>query len=1208
MKYLFLILFLSVFILKPINSQVLINEFSCANISSYTDNYGNYEDWIELYNSSASVVSLDGYYLSDKASNPTKSIIPAGVTIPANGYLMVFASGRDEFSGGYLHTNFKLTQTKPESIVFSNPSGVIIEQMVINPNQEGHSRGRTTNGAATWSVFLTPTPNAANANPKQNYATKPLFSSAPGLYTGTINISITTPDPNITIRYTTNGNAPTAASTAYSGPIAVSSTTVIRAKAFSSDPNIPPSFTETNTYFINDVHTVAVLSICGDQVISLLNGSYIDPEGSLEYFNSSQVLLDEATGYFNKHGNDSWAYDQRGIDFVAKDQMGINYGINDDIFRAKPRDEYQRLIIKAAANDNYPFEDGAHIRDSYVHSLSQVGDLSLDERTYEPCVVYANGQYWGVYDLREKVDDSDFTEYYYNQDENNIQFLKTWGGTWAEYGGAQALTDWDMIKDYILTNDMSVPANFDYVTSIYNWKSLVDYVVLNSYVVCSDWLNWNTAWWRGLDTNGDKRKWRYVLWDMDATFGHYINYTGIPNQSPDADPCNPEFLSDPGGQGHIPILNALMNNPTFEQYYISRYADLSSTVFSCPFMQAHLDSLINLITPEMPRQITKWGGTLAGWQTNVQEMRDFIDERCAEISNGMIDCYNLTGPFQITIQVDPPGSGNVEINSLVLSTYPWTGTYYGNINTLLYANDAPGWDFDYWELTNNTVLPDVYTENVTSDFISDDLIIAHFKSTLAVDIGNDTTLCQGATLFLDPGHSGAAFLWQNGSTDTVFTVTQPGTYSVTVTEGGNSGSADIVVTYMQANAGPDQSICFGNSANLNASGGTNYIWSPAYGLNNQYISNPVATPDSTTAYTVTVTDLIGCTDTDDITVFVSPPIIVNIIADRYSVCPGESVYLNPLISGGYGAPYTITFDGNIVPPPILVSPQYTQTYEIIVEDLCGSVVSSQILIETYPEPVINISSDVSYGCQPLYVEFNESGSIYNQYYHWNLGDGTFSNDKYPEHNYEIPGVYDVSVTVTNSFGCTSDTSELQMISVYPKPTALFIADPEIVSIIKPIVYFTNLSGGADSYLWSFGDSTASEETSPYHYFPVAPTGIYTIFLIAISDMGCRDTVYNEITVKEEFTFYAPTAFSPDFDGSNDEFLVEGSGIDKHHFNLKIFDRWGELVFETDNIEEGWDGTINGGYIGKCEVYTWLVEYRDTNGQEHKNAGAVTLIK
>ena len=105
----------------------------------------------------------------------------------------------------------------------------------------------------------------------------------------------------------------------------------------------------------------------------------------------------------------------------------------------------------------------------------QVGDLHLDERSYEPCVVYVNGQYWGVYEIREKVDDEDFTDYYYDQDENNLYFLKTWGGTWSEYGGAAAQADWNTLYNYIMTNNMGDPTAWAYVDSKFNWKSLVDY-------------------------------------------------------------------------------------------------------------------------------------------------------------------------------------------------------------------------------------------------------------------------------------------------------------------------------------------------------------------------------------------------------------------------------------------------------------------------------------------------------------------------------------------------------------------------------------------------------------------------------------------------------------------------------------------------------------------------------------------------------------
>jgi gliding motility-associated-like protein len=723
----FLTLFFGVYTLK---AQVVINEWSASNISTVTDNYGENEDWIELYNTTASSVDLTGWYVSDKTSNPTKWQIPSG-SVPANGYLVIWASGRNEAVGGNIHTGFKLTQTKPENIIISDAGGNQVDALTMDPAQTDHSRGRTTDGDPSWSVFPTPTPGASNTNPFQNYATTPIYSIASGAHGASQTVDISSPDANVTIYYTLDGSEPTAASTVYTGSIAVATTQVVRARSFSSIPDIPASFIETNTYLINENHTIPVLSISGGTGIAdLFGGSAADPDCTVEYFNAGGALWTEGSGQANKHGNDSWAYDQRGIDYIVRDQYGYNYSMLGQIFRAKNRSAYQRVILKAAANDNYPAENGAHIRDSYVHSLSQVGKLKMDERTHESCILYVNGQYWGVYDIREKVDDLDFTDYYYDQGRNSVYFLKTWGGTWEEYGAPNAQPDWDALRAFILANDMSIQANWDYMDSLYNWQSLVDYFVLNSYIVSQDWLNWNTAWWRGIDPAGDKKKWRYVLWDMDATFGHYINYTGIPDPSAQADPCNPEGLPDPGGEGHTLILNKLRENPIFEQWYISRFIDLSNTVFTCDNMINHLDSLLAFITPEMPRQITRWGGTVAGWQANVQTLKTFINDRCASISQGMLDCYPITGPYTVTYDVDPPGAGDIKVNSIWLDAYPWTGTYYGGIDILLRADANNGYEFDYWEAVSGgpTFTPHEDSTDVSTQISANETYIAHFKT------------------------------------------------------------------------------------------------------------------------------------------------------------------------------------------------------------------------------------------------------------------------------------------------------------------------------------------------------------------------------------------------------------------------------------------------------------------------------------------------
>lgn len=1148
--------------------QVVINEFSCSNINTIADNYAEYEDWIELYNAGATPVDLTGYYLSDKITNPTKWTFPS-VSIPANGYLVIFASSRDEFSAGNLHTNFGLTQTQQEYIVLSNAAGIMLDSYWIEKStQPGHSRGRQTDGAMFWGVFLSPTPGAANTGAQNEYAVRPAFNQVPGYYASPISVALSTSEPSASVYYTIDGSDPTQSSTLYTGAINIAATTVVKARTFSSNPIVPASFIETNTYFIGaDSHTLPVISVSGTDVDNLLNGSYIEPDGVFEYFSASQVLIDEGTGKFNKHGNDSWAYGQRGFDYISKDQYGINNAIHDQIFRDKTRSSFKRLILKPAANDNISFEDGAHIRDAYVHSLSQVGHLKLDERSHESCILYVNGQYWGVYEIREKVDDHDFTEYYYNQNKFNLQFLKTWGGTWSEYGGGQAQTDWNTLKNFILSNNMATPANFDYVDSLYNWKSLVDYVVLNSYTVCSDWLNWNTAWWRGMDPNGDKKKWRYALWDMDATFGHYINYTGVPDTSPGADPCNPESLNDPGGQGHIPILNKLMENDIFRQYYVSRYIDLSNTVFSCEFMQHHLDSLIAFIQPEMQRQVNRWGGTYAGWENNVQELKDYIDAKCVNLSSGMIDCYNVTGPYDIVLLVDPPGSGNIDVNSINVASFPWTGSYFGNIDVLLDANEHPGWIFDYWELNNHTVSPSSTLEDVILNLTTGDTIIAHFVVGIDVELGNDTVLCEGASLFLNAGNTGMIHTWSTGATDTAITVTSSGTYSVTVSDGVSSVEDNIIVDFVDiptVNLGNDTTLCEGSTLVLDAGAGADqYLWSTTAAIQTITVS-------TAGTYSVTIQNICGSAS-DAVQVSYSAFPIVDLGIDIL-MCEGDTFMLdagNPgaeylwqngssgqlhaalsagvysvtvtnafgctaadamvvttissldvdagpdriicpgestLLNGTGGSFYTWSPAESLESPDqasTVATPEVTTTYTVIAGTPAGCSYEDHVTI-TVIEPVdITLSIGNSELCPGDEAVIS-----------FEMNQGTAPPYSYFNENGNmltppfIAEFYETDYFVVTAVdACGSRDKDSILVSVNENP--LFDIYSDIDATCEPAKVQFNVTNhdGSWHYLWVFDDGSVSVDQAPMHTFQSA--GVYGASLTVTSEEGCDTTVFSD---------------------------------------------------------------------------------------------------
>jgi hypothetical protein len=729
-----LLFIFSLFLFSFGYSQVVINEYSASNLSVIVDNYTEYGDWIELYNSGGEDINIGGYYLSDKLSNPTKWQFPDGISIPANGFLKVWASGRNEVSGEHYHTNFKLKQTKdtPETIVLANPQGVIIDQRQLEITRKDHSRGRTENGGSEWGIFVNPTPGSSNTaeTAYSNYAEKPQMSEIAGFYNGALSIEITTNQANSVIHYTTDGSKPISSSPVYSGPISITSTTIVKAVTICSDSDVLYSLIEFNTYFINESHTLSVMSCSASQLDNLLNGNEsLMPFGTFEYFNKEGIRTTYGYGEFNKHGQDSWVWDQRSIDYVMRDECGYNYAIRENLIPYyTERDEFQRIILRAAGDDNYPgIDSSALLRDYFIQDLATKSNMKLDCRKGEKGILYANGQYWGVYGYREKVSDHDYTKFYYDQGKYDIQFLMNWSYTWAQYGGQQAFDDWNALHDFAKNNDMADEDNYNYVASQLDITSLVDYIHINSFVVCSDWINWNVGWWRGLNPNGGHKKWGYILWDEDATFAHYINYTGVPEISPTAAPCYPEGLTvDP--EEHIVLLNRLRENPTFNQYYLSRYVDLMNTAFHPDYMIDLLDSIHDGMAPEMPQHIARWGGSMTQWENNVQKIRDFITDRANYMPGGFQGCWDLTGPYNVGFDVEPAGIGNIQVNSLLLREFPWNGNYYDGVNTLMTAVSVnSNYEFDYWEVDNNTVLPNITTSDVHLMIEEGDNIVAHFK-------------------------------------------------------------------------------------------------------------------------------------------------------------------------------------------------------------------------------------------------------------------------------------------------------------------------------------------------------------------------------------------------------------------------------------------------------------------------------------------------
>jgi gliding motility-associated-like protein len=387
--------------------------------------------------------------------------------------------------------------------------------------------------------------------------------------------------------------------------------------------------------------------------------------------------------------------------------------------------------------------------------------------------------------------------------------------------------------------------------------------------------------------------------------------------------------------------------------------------------------------------------------------------------------------------------------------------------------------------------------------------------------------------------------------------------------------------------------------------GYNYLWS-----NGQTGSPLAVSPSLNSAYSVTVTDIHGCTKVvSNISVPVYPALQIAVSVDKDTICEGETVQLSTIASGGNGGPYTYSWtplQGSIT--GFQAQPDTTTLYQVILSDGCTvlePVAATQVLV--HPLPEISFDPIDTTGCMPLTVPFSFTGvTTAAAQYTWSFGDGTFGAGKNPSHIYMKDGTYDVTLSITDQFGCENTFTKDAAVTVYPLPVAFYNTQPQYMSILHPEVQFLNESEGAAISYWNFltlGYTT--NEWDPVYTFQ--DTGRYWVQLVVISSDGCVDTFLNEVVLHDETTFYVPNGFTPNNDGRNETFTGYGTGIDKAAFY--IFDRWGKLVYESDALNKPWDGTF-GNNGDPCPEGTYVYLFRVYRGEPKPSeiTGRVTLVR
>lgn len=481
----------------------------------------------------------------------------------------------------------------------------------------------------------------------------------------------------------------------------------------------------------------------------------------------------------------------------------------------------------------------------------------------------------------------------------------------------------------------------------------------------------------------------------------------------------------------------------------------------------------------------------------------------------------------------------------------------------------------------------------------------------------------GTATVTPTGNGPFTYTWNTTPPQNTATATNlgVGTYTVVVSGQGTCGittdSAVVVVNgtgNLIATTSSTTPTCFGGSdgtATATVVQGTapyTYWWSP------NTSNAATATGLSAGTYTVTVQDNAGCATILNVTVNDPPqgPLGVNASLSNSPICTGASTTLFAVGSGGNGGPYSYSWSnsaGNN--DTVMVSPATTTTYVVTVSDLCNTPVSTAtVTVTVNPLPAISFTADTLSGCYPICVTFTNNTTPQSATCSWDFGDGNTSSICSPTTPHCFaPGTYDITLSVTDVNGCSNTSTTPAMIDVYPLPTASFTVTPDSTTLLDPVITVVDQSAGSNNNEWTISGVNDSFALPPGQGFSYTftDTGTYVVKLVASNQFGCTDTVSQEVIIGQYITLYVPNTFTPNNDGKNDMFFCYGVGI--NDFELRIFDRWGNNIFTSDNIDKGWDGKVQGkNNLVQEDTYVVVVRYTDLSKKKFRYIGHVNMIK
>ena len=583
-----------------------------SNSTVLAQSYGECYDWVEVKNLSDKDIDLSGYYLSDSRDKPKMWQLPQ-ITLKAGECYVVLCSGDETLSTKtYKHASFKLGN-EGDSVFLFDSSENLCDALFAGELSVQGSRGRM-DGKKGFFYFASPTPGDNNKDGKRLIADAPVTLTAPGAHNGVEKLSVTLLGQG-SIYYTLDGSAPNRNSKLYTEPIILEKTSVVR--TYCVNEGMIDSESVSYSFFLNEGHSLPIVSLSldpsdlwdyntgiyvmgpGASDVSPYRGAnfYKDWEkaGNVSFYESdgSGFSLNCGVKIF---GNTGRALDKKSFQVKFKQEYGEGK-LCYNLFENTETNLFDSLVLRSGSQDY----KSSLIRDAVISELCAQGMPETEVQDYKYCVLYLNGEYWGVYCFREKLDE-DFVAAKYNVKETEVDLLGYMGA--VNYGSSK---EYKNLVSYVKSHDLSVKANYEYVKERISFDSYIDWFITQAYVGNSDLDNV-----RFFKTDSGDGKWRWILYDFDLTFYRNANPYSylISSTQYYADVCT--------------IMRALMKNAEFKDYFLKRLSTQLSTTFSEENVLSVIEKISAGIKDEMPRERERWDMSYSSWESAVNTLKNFV--------------------------------------------------------------------------------------------------------------------------------------------------------------------------------------------------------------------------------------------------------------------------------------------------------------------------------------------------------------------------------------------------------------------------------------------------------------------------------------------------------------------------------------------------------------------------------------------------------